>query len=164
MGAMRQMTVDEAKLRKAMVAFDWLVHVYAPAFLRLANLNDEAATLEKLPKILNTDQSSYVYVRTRDIRKNIDKRRAELANRVHGISNDNIWKAIIKTFEDAKIADDRQINDEIILGTISVASEIWTVADGAAEIAQITAGVTVETIRKWDGKLEQELAELLSAA
>jgi hypothetical protein len=167
------MADNEANQRKALAAFDWLVRVYAPAFLRLAKLDDQAAILERLPKILTMDQRTDVYVQTRDIREDIRKLRLELqrtenSNPVtpeeedpikgliayrkitRGLPDDHVWKIVVKAFVEAEI-----------LGMHNVASEIWCLADDAAAIAIRKAEVTAEVISEKDRDLEQQLISLL---
>ena len=43
----------ELENRRSWLAVDWSVRVHTPAWLRLAGLDDQAATLENLPEILN---------------------------------------------------------------------------------------------------------------
>jgi hypothetical protein len=57
----------EMKLRRAVAAFDWFVRVYASSFLRMANLEKQAQTLAEMPEIMSTEQSGLVYVRSKDI-------------------------------------------------------------------------------------------------
>jgi hypothetical protein len=152
---------DDAKLRKAVAAFDWLVRVYAPAFLRLAKLDEQATTLAGLPKILKVDESTYVYVRTRDIWKDIRKRRRELQGRTFGLPNDNAWNIVVKAFEEAAIQPGKLIIDDIPISMRGIASEIWAVADGAAEIAIVSADVTTEAVSEMDRNLEQQLTALI---
>ena len=44
--------------RRSLMAADWLVRVHTPAWLRLAGLKDQAATLEALPEIASLDQAA----------------------------------------------------------------------------------------------------------
>ncbi len=43
--------------RRSLMAADWLVRVHTPAWLRLAGLKDQAATLEALPEITSLAQA-----------------------------------------------------------------------------------------------------------
>jgi len=54
------MTDSEARHRRAMAAFDWLVRVYAPAFLRLADLHEHAETLAGIRQLISPKDSAYV--------------------------------------------------------------------------------------------------------
>jgi len=44
--------------RRAWMATDWVVRVHTPAWLRLAGLDDQAATLEQLPEIASTETAT----------------------------------------------------------------------------------------------------------
>ena len=58
-----------AEERRSWMATDWVVRVHTPAWLRLAGLNDQAATLEQLPEIVSTEIAASIKPALDAIRK-----------------------------------------------------------------------------------------------
>ena len=55
--------------RRSLMAADWLVRVHTPAWLRLAGLKDQAATLEALPEITTLAQAPSLHGPLEAVRK-----------------------------------------------------------------------------------------------
>jgi hypothetical protein len=160
----------EAALNKAMAAFDWLVRVYAPAFLQMANLEEHAKTLAGMPEIVSIEQiDSHVSVRVKKISEGMKKRRKELRSEpppsplpedlpmerpLPFMLEDRIWPLITKCFNAAEIPGYMH----------SVATDVATIADGAAKIAVASGAVTAENVHEIESVLKQQLAARLNSA
>jgi hypothetical protein len=131
-------------------ALDWLVHVYAPAFLRLAKLDDHAALLAGLSPITSTDQSTQVETQVSALCADIQKRCSQLTGAGEGLpADDPVWLRSVAAIRRSH--------------ALAVASEMWAVADAAAEIAIENGNATTTAVRERASELEQDLAQRLDA-
>ncbi len=151
---------------KAMAAFDWLVRVYAPAFLRMADLEEHARTLAEMPKIVSIEQiDSHVSVRVKKILEDMGKRRKKsrgepplpenlsIERPLPFMLQDRIWLLITKCFNAAEIPGYMHI----------VATDVSIIADRAAKTA-VADGTAEEKVREIESVLEQRLTARLNSA
>jgi len=79
--------------------------------------------------------------------------------------HERVWNIIIDTFDKAKWRGPKPaIIEDTTTGIYGVATEIWTVADGAVKIVVATSAVSAETVRETAARMEGELVELLKSA
>ena len=62
-------STPEAEERRAWMATDWAVRVHTPAWLRVAGLDTQAATLERLPEIVSTETATSIRPALAAVRK-----------------------------------------------------------------------------------------------
>lgn len=153
---------DKEKLRNALRAFNWYVHTYVPAFLRLANLEQHAQKLEKFREISDPGRSVDVDVFSRDIREDMKRRQKELRSGFTS-TTEHVWPLIAEAIFSAKTPVGPIIQDRP-LGMHAVASELSTIADRAGKIAVATGSATVEKVATVERALEQQLKALLNSA
>ncbi len=137
-----------AAVKKAVDAFNWLVRVYAPAFLRMANLEEHAKTLAETLEIASAEQiDSHVSVRVNRVSEDMEKRRSFMLQ-------DRIWHLLTECFGAGEIPGNMHM----------VATVVSTIADGAAKIAVASGSATAEKVSKTEGALERELTARLNSA
>jgi hypothetical protein len=148
---------SDAKRRKAFDAFDWCVRVYAPRFLRMAQLEEHAQRLAGLRKIVSLDQiDSQVYSPLKRISEDMKKRRKRLLIAAPPIFmlQDRIWDLLTSCFGAAGLPGYMH----------SDASEVSDIADRAAKIAVASGAATAEEVREKERALEQQLTAVLNSA
>lgn len=155
------MSDSDANLRKALAAFDWYVHVYAPTFLRLANLDEHAAAVVRLPNIVNLDQSVQVYTSIRDLQRDVHERYKQSPGSVF-LMRERVWPLIAQAIGDAQVPTGPIIEDRA-LAMLGVASEISTLADRAAYIAVANGDLMPDKANETESALGQQLEALLSS-
>lgn len=141
---------DEMRSRKIDAAFDWLIRIYAPAFLWIANLSEAARELAKLDLIIFAENHNLVEITLDDFRKWAFYSQPRIA--VGGLPKDDpVWRKI-----------------EALQGPLRVAVKAWGIADTAAAIARSAATNEAERdaidarIGEAMRRLERNLDELLS--
>lgn len=148
---------DHDQLRRASLAFDWFVRVYAPAFLRIAGLDDRAAKLVDLPTLTlgsPKDHEWLVHLRLLEIEEDIKARRHAVGKPgPDGLAqNDRVYRTVLETFREAGG-----------LGPLLVTQRVWSIADAGAviAIAAVDGGAqkaVIDQIRETQERLERELS------
>ena len=83
----------ELENRRSWLAVDWSVRVHTPAWLRLAGLDDQAATLENLPEILNPTTAAAIRPALDAVRKDEHAARVAAGDAAWDADGDAAWAA-----------------------------------------------------------------------
>lgn len=148
-------------LWKAALAVDWLVGDYAPTFLELARLEDHAAILKRLgPMILvgkaEQDRNAFttrgilVEKHSRNVLRDVTHRRRGSPPNSGLPFEDPVLRMVQRAVSDAGVP------------PLEFVDEIWSVADGAAEIAVGLRYVSGPALGETRKRLQSELTALLA--
>ena len=81
------------EMRRAAMAADWLIRVHAPAWLRLAKLEDQANLLEALLEITDFAQCPSLMPALKAVRKDADAAKAAAGTAAWDAAGDAAWDA-----------------------------------------------------------------------
>src|SRR5258708_4435090 len=145
------MAGENAKQRRAVAALNWLTKTYAPTFLRLAKLPDYAETLARTAPLMSLENNILIEELHRDLWRKVKLERSGWSESTYGLdAKDPVWEITARTFGEAGVGGK----------ALEIASEIWTVADGASKIAVERAGVSVDLIGSTADRLRAELVDI----